>query len=649
MNEFKLNNLSKYCFQILIIMFLLLLSPFIYAQTNESIIKSYNSNIILQPDGALNITEIINVMVDGNVIKHGIYRDFPTDYQLMEDGTRHIDFKLIDTQLDGNYTPNHLADMNNGVRIYIGDPHIYLNPGWHTFTLNYLVKYALGFFSDHDELYWNVTGNGWEFPIQETLVNITVPPNVAQAITGISGYTGVYGAKGNNFIYQQMPNNVIQFKSTAQLNPGEGLSVVVGWKKGLISPPPFSLRDFLLNLLPRLRHTPNIANFILGGGTLIIFLYYLFVWAKLGKTPRKGSVFPEYEPPAGFSAAALRYMMDMGYDQKVFVAALINMAIKGYLVIKEENKEYTLSRLTVNTTMLSGPEITIANKLFVSGNDVTLNQKNYALFTDTINAFKEELRKEFQGIYFQENAQYVFKGVVLSNAVIFLSLWLSHSISIVHLGWAGLFILVMFGIIKQLDDAVWHKYILAIFGNFFGIYIFFLVMSSPQTGIIFSKSDLYYCIILAVLALLNGVFCGLLKTVTAVGRTLMDHIAGFKMFLAATEKEQLKFINPPTLTPELFDKYLPFAIALDLDENWSKKFSTVLANATQVGQYHQPTWYIGPNYNHFNYANFSSNLSSSLGAAVSSATTAQSSGSSGFSSGGGFSGGGFGGGGGGGW
>ena len=78
----------------------------------------------------------------------------------MEGGTERTDFKLLGTQIDGSDTPNHLTDINNGVRIYIGDPNIFLKSGWHAFTLNYLVKHALGFFPDHDELYWNVTGNG---------------------------------------------------------------------------------------------------------------------------------------------------------------------------------------------------------------------------------------------------------------------------------------------------------------------------------------------------------------------------------------------------------------------------------------------------------------------------------------------------------
>ena len=112
-------------------------------------------------------------------------------------------------------------------------------------------------------------------------------------------------------------------------------------KKGIITPPQFSLNDYLFSLL---QYAKNMSNVILGGGTFLVFLYYLFGWLKFGRNPREGTIIPEYEPPAGFSAAALRYMTDMGYDQKVFVAALINMAIKGYLVIKQDDKEFTLSQ-----------------------------------------------------------------------------------------------------------------------------------------------------------------------------------------------------------------------------------------------------------------------------------------------------------------
>jgi uncharacterized membrane protein YgcG len=638
----RLNNSRYFFIQCIVVLILFFISPFVYAQTSNPVIKSYNSDIILQPNGELNITETINVLVDGNIIKHGIYRDFPTDYALIEGGTEHIDFKLIGTKLDGNNTPNHIAKIKNGLRIYIGDPHVFLKSGWHNFSLNYLVNNVLGFFPNHDELYWNVTGNGWLFPIQETKVNVILPSIVANSVTGITAYTGAYGAKGNTFVYHKMSDSSVRFNTTAPLYPGEGISIVVAWKKGIITPPPLTWRNYLYYLL---RYVGNMSNLILFIGTFIIFLYYLFGWFMFGRDPVEGNIFPEFEPPAGFSAAALRYMMDMGYDQKVFVSALVSMAIKGYLTIKQDGEEFTLTRLTLNNSMLSTPEVTIAEHLFTRGNNVKLNQINHSLLNDTIEAFKAELRKEFQSRYFQGNSSYVFRGVVCSNILIFISLWMRHFSFSFNLILAAIFVVVILGAIKKLADTTWRTYIFIIFANFLGIW-FFLPMFIGRTAPV-DEYDIYYGAILIILALVNIMFFWLLKKRTVQGRKLMDRIAGFKMFLAATEKERVKFINPPTLTPELFDKYLPFAIALNLDENWSKQFETILSNATQAGQEHRPSWYINSNNNNFIYTNFSSHLNSSLISAVN-ATTASRSGS-GFSSGGGFSGGGRGGGGGGGW
>ena len=177
-----------------------------------------------------------------------------------------------------------------------------------------------------------------------------------------------------------------------------------------------------------------------------------------------------------------------------------------------------------------------------------------------------------------------------------------------------------------------------------GVLVFILYDNGATR--IFTLSNGIYFTIIAGHAVINAVVYYLLRTPTVKGRLLQEHIAGFKMFLAATETERMKFLNPPEKTPELFDKYLPYAIALGVEKNWSNQFSVVLTSALQTGQYHQPAWYQGYSTGNFNYNNFSSSLSTAIVAA--SAGSSAAGGVSGFG-GGGSSGGGFGGGGGGGW
>lgn len=153
-------------------------------------------------------------------------------------------------------------------------------------------------------------------------------------------------------------------------------------------------------------------------------------------------------------------------------------------------------------------------------------------------------------------------------------------------------------------------------------------------------------VIVLLFAALNVWFYRLLKRPTVGGRKVMDQVEGFGMYLCTAEQSQLEFAHPPERTPELFEKYLPYALALDVENTWAESFSDVLARAGEGGQPYTPTWYRGVGWSTLGAAGFASATASSLTGALSSAGTAPGS-SSGF--GGGGSSGGGGGGGGGGW
>ena len=153
-------------------------------------------------------------------------------------------------------------------------------------------------------------------------------------------------------------------------------------------------------------------------------------------------------------------------------------------------------------------------------------------------------------------------------------------------------------------------------------------------------------IFLVVIVMINVLFYHLLKAPTLMGRKIMDKIQGFKLYLSVAEKERLNILNPPERTPELFEKYLPYALALDVENEWSEQFATVLA-ASAVGGRYRPTWYNGNSWRTDGIRGVTSSLGNSLTGAISSSATAP--GSSSGSGGGGSSGGGGGGGGGGGW
>jgi uncharacterized membrane protein len=143
--------------------------------------------------------------------------------------------------------------------------------------------------------------------------------------------------------------------------------------------------------------------------------------------------------------------------------------------------------------------------------------------------------------------------------------------------------------------------------------------------------------------LVNILFFQLMKAPTVYGRRLMDEIEGLKMYLSVAEKEWLERLTPPEKTPEEFERFLPYAIALGVENEWGSKFTSILKTGTDSQENYNPSWYRGNTISSFAPAAFAGNISSSFSQAISSASTPASSGGSGGAGGGG------GGGGGGGW
>ena len=319
-----------------ILLILLVLFPrLVFAEGGERIL-SYDSFIKVKPAGDMTVTETIKVVCEGNQIKHGIYRDFPTRYKDEYGNTVKVAFEVQAVLKDGRPEPWWTEDKDNGVRVYVGSKDVTLEPGEYTYALTYRTDRQLGFFEKHDELYWNVTGNAWEFPIEKVTATVELPPGAE--VLSTEAYTGLSGEKGTDFTAGRDNQGRAVFSTTRPLNPQEGLTIVVMWPKGFVQEPTRAEKT-------KAFFADNGSTAAGAAGIVVLLIYYLFTWLKIGKDPEKGVIIPLYEAPKGFSPAAVRYVMRMGFDDKAFAAAVVNMAVKGYITIDEDaNGEYTLTR-----------------------------------------------------------------------------------------------------------------------------------------------------------------------------------------------------------------------------------------------------------------------------------------------------------------
>ena len=633
----------------------LLFSPFSAASASE-VIRDFHSDITVHEDASMTVRETIEVISEGIQIRHGIYRDFPITYEDALGNQYRVGFTILDIQRDDAPEPYHMEDIANGKRIYIGAKDVLVPSGEHTYTVVYKTTRQLGFFRDHDELYWNVTGNGWEFLIQKASASVVLPGDALGNVLSAEGYTGTQGSQGRDFETVTVPFRSVEFSTTKPLNAHEGLTIVVTWPKGYVVEPDAATKFtyFIAD---------NRGALIGSFGLIVIFLYYLAVWTRSGRDPAPGVIVTRYTPPDNMSPAVMRYITKMKYDDRTFASAVINMAVKGFLKIVEEYGEYTLQKKDGGNKPPAPEEERIIKKLLGASGEITLETANHLKIKSAIDALRNYLDLTYEKIYFITNKRYFIIGIALTVVLLFLSglwdaidkgrlpffLFISLWLSI----WSVGVIALVSQVVNRWKNAFQNRHgkIVnaggAVFLTLFAVP--FVAGQFVGMAILGYSTSVLMIFFLLLASFINYLFYHLLKAPTRAGRNILDAIEGFKVFLSATEKERLNMLNPPQKTPELFEKYLPYALALDIEQQWAEQFADILSGAAEgeAKTSYAPVWYSGAALSAISYGDFASSLGSSFSGAISSSSTAP--GSSSGSGGGGSSGGGGGGGGGGGW
>ncbi|MBA3668530.1 MAG: DUF2207 domain-containing protein [Sphingomonas sp.] len=622
------------------------------AAAAEERILNFDSAIAVQKDAALDVNETIRVNAENNQINHGIYRDFPTRYTIPNGGKMKVGFTFLDATLDGQPVDHAQESRGNGVRIKLGSADSLVSPGEHVYRLHYKVDRELGFFKDYNELYWNVTGNGWVFPIDRASATITLPSPAKFGQR--SAYTGAQGSTAKDAQVVEESDGSIRFETTAPLGAYEGLTVATAFPKGVVDEPRANQKMgwFIADLLPMI-----VA--VLGLLGTIGFLYY--VWKRVGRDPRAGTVIPLFSPPDDMSPSAMRYVMKQGFDDRAFAAAIVDAGVKGHVRLSEDKGflffggDKFIEGVVPSATSvpLESAEQTAITALVAPGEKIELDNKNHATFSTAKSALEEAYKTRFDEHAFKRN--YGWAGVsilvwlgaaYLTALAIVLSEGLApgymQMVPFLALGAAWLHFLPK----TKRTTAV--SCVLALVG-------LALVAVAGITAITTIGLALGSGRWQAILVILVGLPLAIssffwISAPTPEGRALLDKIAGFKQYLSITERERLDRMQAPADTLQTFERFLPYAIALEIENRWADRFSSQLAAAAaaaNAGIQQGFLWYSGSHSPWADATGFTNSIGSSLSSSISSASTAP--GSSSGSGGGGSSGGGGGGGGGGGW
>lgn len=559
-----------------IIPFLILIFWFNQSIAQERVL-SYHSQIKIEESGDLLVREDITVQSEGSEIKRGIFRSFPTKYKDKLGTLFNVSFEVVEVLKNGASEPFFTEKQGNGVIVYIGDKNTLLSPGQYAYTLVYRTTRQIGFFKDYDELYFNAIGGDWVFPIEEASVSIELPKGAS--VLQMDAFAGFAGATSCDCEILSRDNRV-KITTNRVLQPREQLTFAVAWPKGLVPEPTTAEKlSFFFK--------SNFHVLFSLGGLLFVFLVYYRAWKKVGVDPPKGTIFPQFDPPEGFSPGDIAVLHVLRMSQRVVTASIVSLAVKGHIKITYLKKKYSLERVSNDTSLLSEEEKAIAISLFSKGEKITLVNKNHATFTKARSQALNAIKKKLKPTYFSFNYKHLSKGIIASVILVVLA---------------------------------------------------FILAPSPGIPIL----------LMVLLIILVALFTYLIKAPTVLGRKIMDDIEGFKMYINVAEQKQLDVMHEPKITPERFEALLPYAIALGVENKWGSKFENALTKSLQETKSYNPSWYTGAAAGMaFSPARFSSDMGRSFSSAISSASSPP--GSSSGSGGGGSSGGGSGGGGGGGW
>lgn len=612
---------------LLVILSCVLIGNKITLADSQEIIRDFRSILVVNQDSSIEIKEAITYDFGSN-LRHGIFRSIPYRYPL-KDKTLVLDYEVKGVEDEkGRSIPYVVYTEDNNFVLKIGSANQLIS-GQRTYIISYIIKGAVNYFSDHDELFWNVTGNDWQIPIEYSEVDFILSDNFSDLSIEdfkVACYTGVLGSKKEDCQIDKSPSARVIRAEAYNLKSEEGLTIVIGWPKGFVQEIskryifPIDTKNVSLDTkdVPLVINAWFVVRYILFPFPLIVFIVLFSMWWKTGRNPRRMKVIMvEYEPPSDILPAEAHIIMTEGVVKmgKMATATLIDLARRGYFVIKEQPKKILIFQSVdwkfIKTNkqnpddVLSKYEKYLLDTIFEKRDEVLLStlKKVYSM------ARYKKLKKNLEAAISSLGESLIDKNLIPQNPFTFA---------------------------KKMRK--W-QFIVSIIFLFIGLTSVFLIIGSGTSEIERFIPDLV-CIFIEYffITILFSIFIRIMPSLTHKGLEMKERLKGFELFLKTVERDRVKFHFSPEAHPEKFADYLPYAILFGVEKKWAKLFENISV-AT-------PQWYQGKEGVNVNSSYIALNLlyiNSAIDSSFFASGSTAAGGGSGF---GGGSGGGFGGGGG---
>ncbi|MFL5538634.1 MAG: DUF2207 domain-containing protein, partial [Longimicrobiaceae bacterium] len=327
-------------------------------------IRDYRSDVVVNRDGTTDVTETLRVYFEGSW--NGIFRDLSLQHETGQGRRERLRVEVLGvTDGEGRGLAFDREKPESGVlRLRISVPGA--SDAERTVVVRYRVMNAVRFFyandvgGTHDELYWNVTGNAWGFPIEHTLARFTVPDGALP--TQQHAYTGYDRSTGSDATVE-VRGQTVTAEVTRTLAPGEGLTLAVAWPAGVLARP--SEAD--------LRRKRLFSFWPLLFPPLVLVLMFRHWW-RHGRDPREQAIVVRYEPPEGMSPAEVGTLVDNAADLRDVTSTLVDLAVRGSIGIEElqekhlfglvSSTDWAFHRLSESTEGLAPHERRFMDALF---------------------------------------------------------------------------------------------------------------------------------------------------------------------------------------------------------------------------------------------------------------------------------------------
>lgn len=516
--------------------------------SKDLILNSFKTNIKINKDRSVDIKE--DYIFTFYLNKHGITRTFPVDYYKSMSNQYKVDFKLNSVLRDDKPEKYTLKKYNNSKIITIGDPNKLIS-GKHSYRIDYKVNKILGAFNySNNKEYDELYFQAIPKDHNFDIENAIIKVRLPKNIKKEDlKFKGYFGTRNPKSI-----NYVVNLKDNV-IKFKLTKPVPAGEKFSIVVGWPSGYIDRLTDWL-RIRYflEDNIYILILILGLIVLIIYYFIKIKKTKSKIKKGTIIPLFSPPKGFTPSAVGFIYNYKFNNKLLTAEIVNMAVNNLIKIN-----YKKSFLKNNYTLIKNQDtkekpLDIHKELlaifFQKKDSLELNIKNSDIIEKAIKKLDSYLDTNYDNKYLDYHLNVNLTACVLSFIFIFISAYFNTTI------------ITLIAIL---------------------VYIFFIAL-----------------------------FSNLIKGYTQEGQKILEEITGFRQFLSVTESEKFKLLYNPEENIELYEKYLPYAISLNAEKNWSTKFSSVF----QKMKDHKLYWTNSPIFM-LNNINFSYNLTNILNKSIS--------------------------------